>query len=412
MKLLVKNAGALLTAASSRKPKIGIEMEDLGIIKNGAVLVENGVIVDVGKTEDFRDVQVDEVVDAKGRVVMPGFVDAHTHLIFAGTREKEVTLKIQGLSYMEILKQGMGILSTVRRTREESMEALVADGVSRVREMLEHGTTTLEAKSGYGLEKNTEIKILKAIKRTAEETGLDIVPTFLGAHAVPPEFLGAGDKYVEKVIRMLPDVKEHAKFCDVFCEKGVFEIEQSRAILEAAGKMGFALKIHADEFTQLGGAELAAALHATSADHLLMAGERGLAAMRDAGTIAVLLPATPFTSFVNSYPDARKMIALGLPVALATDFNPNAYCMSMQFVLSLAVYKMKMLPAEAINAATINAAFAIGMGERVGSIERGKQADMLVLDVQNHEQIPYFIARNNVALVIKKGKVVVRRGER
>ncbi|MEM4308021.1 MAG: imidazolonepropionase [Thermoplasmata archaeon] len=407
MKLLIKNAGQLLTVASDGKPKKGAEMTELGIIKDGALVVEDGVIVDVGKTKDFGEGSYDEVLDAKCKVVMPGFVDAHTHLVFAGTREQEISLKIQGLSYMEILKRGMGILSTVKKTRAASIEELVQIGKARVLEMLSHGTTTIEAKSGYGLERNAEIKILEATKRIAKETGIDIVPTFLGAHAVPPEFTDTKEKYVEEVIAMLTEVKFLARFCDVFCEKGVFEIEDTQRILESARKHGFELKLHADEFVQLGGAELAASLSAVSADHLLMASERGLKAMLDAGTIPVLLPATPFTSFLNAYPDARKMISMGLPVALATDLNPNAYCLSMQMVLSLAVYKMKMLPAEAIAAATINAAFAVGMGERVGSIERGKQADIIILDVANFEQIPYMVGRNNVVHVVKKGRIVV-----
>ncbi|MEM3567564.1 MAG: imidazolonepropionase, partial [Thermoplasmata archaeon] len=379
---------------------------EIGIIRDGAVVVENGTIVDVGKTKDFDGGTYDEILDAKGRVVMPGFVDAHTHLVFAGTREQEIALKIQGMSYMEILKKGLGILSTVRKTREASLEELVRIGKARALEMLHHGTTTIEAKSGYGLEKGAEIKILEAAKRIQAETGIDIVPTFLGAHAVPPEFENAKERYVEEVIAMLPAVKSLAKFCDVFCERGVFEIEETRKILESARNHGFELKLHADEFTQLGGAELAASLRAVSADHLLMASEKGLKAMLVAGTIPVLLPATPFTSFLNDYPDARKMISLGLPVALATDLNPNAHCLSMQMVLSLAVYKMRMLPAEAITAATINAAFALGLGDKVGSIERGKQADIIILDVENYEQIPYFVGRNSVVHVVKRGRIV------
>jgi len=406
MKVLIKNAGQLLTLACSGRPKRGKEMLELGIIKGGAVLIEDGIIVDVGKTEALKEESADEVIDAKGKLVMPGFVDAHTHLVFAGTREHEITLKLQGLSYMEILSKGLGILSTVRRTREASLEELVAIGKARALEMLRHGTTTIEAKSGYGLEREAEIKILKATERIGKETGIDIVPTFLGAHAVPEEYADAKEEYVEEVLRMLPYVKPLAKFCDVFCEKGVFEIEESRKILEEARKQGFELKLHADEFTQLGGAELAAQLKALSADHLLMASEKGLRAMLDSGTIAVLLPATPFTSFTNTYPNARRMIELGLPLALATDLNPNAYCLSMQFILSLAIYKMKMYPEEAITAATINAAFAIGMGEKVGSIERGKQGDIIILDVENYEQIGYFIGRNSVLHVIKRGKVI------
>ncbi|MCX8174184.1 MAG: imidazolonepropionase [Thermoplasmata archaeon] len=407
MKLLIKNAGQLLTVASGGRPKKGAGMSDLGIIKDGAVVVEHGVIIDAGKTSDLKEGSYDEVIDAEGKVVMPGFVDAHTHLVFAGTREQEIALKIQGLSYMEILKRGLGILSTVRKTREAPLEQLVNTGKARALEMLALGTTTIEAKSGYGLEKQAEIKILEATKKVAAETGIDIIPTFLGAHAVPPEFTNARDRYVDEVVAMLPAVKSLAKFCDVFCERGVFEIEDARVILESARRHGFELKLHADEFTQLGGAELAASLKATSADHLLMASEKGLRAMADAGTIPVLLPATPLTSFLNAYPDARKMISMGLPVALATDLNPNAYCLSMQMVISLAVYNMRMLPAEAITASTVNAAFAVGLGEKVGSIEKGKQADILILDVENYEQIPYFVGRNNVVHVVKRGRIVV-----
>ncbi|MGB9636188.1 MAG: imidazolonepropionase [Thermoplasmata archaeon] len=409
MRILIKNAGQLLTLSPSLKPKTGREMSELGIIKDGAVLIENGKIVEVGESSALKNERCDRVIDARGRVVMPGFVDCHTHLVFGGTREHEISLKIQGLSYLEILKQGLGILSTVRKTREATLEELVCEGKRRAMEMLAHGTTTIEAKSGYGLERETELKMLKATEIIAEETGIDIVPTFLGAHAVPEEYSQNPEEYVEEVIKMLPAVKNHARFCDVFCEKGVFEIEETRRILEHARAQGFQLKIHADEFTDMGGAALASELHAVSADHLLCASEKGLKGMQEAGTIPVLLPLTPFTSFINAYPDARKMISMGLPVALATDLNPNAYCMSMQFIISLAVYMMKMHPAEAISAATINAAFAVGMGEKVGSIEKGKQGDVIILDVQHYEQIPYFVARNSVCCVIKKGKVMFSR---
>jgi imidazolonepropionase len=412
--LLIKNASELLTLKGDKKPRTGKQMTQLEIIKGGAVAVSSDKICAVGKTKEVED-NVDlssktKIIDAEGKTVMPGFIDPHTHLIFAGSREDELKLKLEGKSYLDILKIGGGILRTVRETRKASEKELFQAGKKTLDRMLKFGTTTVEAKSGYGLETNTEIKCLKVIKRLDEKHIIDLVPTFLGAHAIPPDYKDNSDGYVKLVIEdMIPKIAEKkiAEFCDVFCEKGVFSVEQSKKILEEGKKYGMRPKIHADEIVRLGGTELATEVGAISASHLVKSSDEGIKRMAEEGVIGVLVPGTPFALMQNEYPRARKMIDCGVPIALATDLNPNCWTESMQFIIALACYNMGMLPSEAIVASTINAAHAINRANEIGSIEVGKKADVIILDVPNHMHIPYRFGGNLVESVVKGGKVVI-----
>ncbi len=414
--LLIVNAGQLVTCAGKRgRPKVGEAMLDLGVIERGAVAVAGERIVAVGKSGELeREVELApdvRVVDAGGRLVMPGFVDPHTHLVFAGSREHELELKLSGVPYLEILARGGGILSTVRATREASLEELVAIGLKYAEEMLRQGTTTAEAKSGYGLNTEDEIKQLEAVREIDARHPIDLVPTFLGAHAVPEEYAGRGDEFVDLILEdMLPAVRERglAEFCDVFCEEGVFSVEQSRRVLERARELGFGLKIHADEIKPLGGAELAAEVGATSADHLLAVSDRGIAELAARGVVAVLLPGTTFNLRERHYAPARKMLERGVAVALASDFNPGSCpTNSLELIMTIACLYLEMRPAEVINALTINAAHAIGRGHMIGSLEPGKQADIVIFDAPNYEYLCYRFGTNLVYKVIKRGQIVV-----
>ncbi len=421
--LIIKNISQLITMSSAgldnSQPRTGTELLELGIIENGAIAVIDDKIVGIDDSKRMLasfDISKDTVViSANNKTVLPGFIDPHTHLIFSGTRETELALKLEGKTYMEILHSGGGILKTVRETRAASLENLVQQANKRLNIMLAHGTTTIEAKSGYGLDLDAELKSLEAIKKLNETHPIDIVPTFLGAHAVPPEFKNDPDGYIDTVIQeMLPAVisKRLAIFCDVFCEEGVFDITQSERLLKVARQLGYKLKLHVDEFVPIGGAELAAKLGAVSADHLAMSTDTGLKALGVSGVVGTLLPGTPFAIMEKHYPAARKMVKLGVPIALATDLNPNCFTESMQFIISLACYNMKMLPAEAITAATINAAHAIGAAKDIGSLEIGKKADIVIFDVPNYHHIPYHFGINQVEKVIKNGKLVVDRASR
>jgi imidazolonepropionase len=404
--LLIKNAIQLLTVKSD-KPKVKGEMEDLGIINDGAIAVRNNRIFRVDKK---ININAKKTIDASGKVVMPGFVDCHTHLVFSGSRENELKMKLKGKTYLEILESGGGIHFTVNKTRKADIKELVALGLSRLDEMLLNGTTTVEAKSGYGLNPKDEIKCLKVINELDKRHAVDVVPTFLGAHAVPLEFKNNPDEYTDLILnKMLPRIKNLAGFCDVFCEKNVFTIEQARKILNEGKKFGLTPKIHADEIYCTGGAELASEIGCISADHLLRASDKGIKKMAKKGVVGVLLPGTSFTT-MEKYADARKYIDYGLPVALASDFNPNCWINNMGFIIALACYNMKMTPAEAISASTINAAFAIGKEKEIGSLEIGKKADILILNVPNYESIPYKLGMNIVDTVIKNGRVVVEDG--
>lgn len=406
--LLITGASELLTISGSQR--IGRDaLGDLKIIRNGAVAVKGGKIIAVGDTQKLvKSFRARRKIDATGRVVMPGLVDPHTHIAYAGSRENEFVMKLQGVAYLDILKKGGGIMSTVRATRAASESELVKLTGSRLDGMLQNGTTTVEIKSGYGLSTKDEVKLLKVINTLKKKHVVDVVPTFLGAHATPPEH--STDDYVDLIVNeMLPKVSGMADFCDVFCEKGVFSIEQSRKILEEAKALGMGLKIHADEMNDTGGASLAAELGARSAEHLLWASDSGIMQMAEHEVAAALLPAVPLYMMSEQYARAIKMIEEGVPVALATDSCPNCPIESMQLVMSLACLKMKMAPAEAISAATINAAYAIGMEKTVGSIEVGKQADILVMGARSHEAVPYQLGVNLVEKVIKNGKLVVDR---
>ncbi|UCE37426.1 MAG: imidazolonepropionase [Thermoplasmata archaeon] len=413
--LLIKNASELVTlAGDNSKPRVKEHMTELGVIKGGSVAVSGGGIVAVGKTENVEqkvNITSDtRIIDAQGKTVMPGFVDPHTHLIFAGFREDELKLKLEGKTYLDILNMGGGILRTVRETRKASKEELLSNAERTLARMLCYGTTTVEAKSGYGLETETEIKCLEVIKYLNENHVMDLIPTFLGAHAIPPEYKEDVDGYVNLVVEeTLPEVAEKklAEFCDVFCEKGVFSVEQSRKILMKGKEHGFRPKIHADEIVQLGGTELAAEVEAISASHLVKSSDEGIKSMAEKEVIGVLVPGTPFALMQKEYPRARFMIDSGVPVALATDFNPNCWTESMQFMIALACYNMGMLPSEAIVASTINAAHAINRAQEIGSLEVGKEADIIILDCPNHMHIPYRFGGNLVETVVKDGKIDV-----
>ena len=410
--LVIVNADELLTLADeSQKPRTGKRMQELGIIRDGGVAIKDGRIVAVGKTADVAGAfKAENVISANGEVVLPGFVDPHTHLIFAGSREDEFQMRIAGAPYLEILKAGGGILRTVKETRRASFEKLVENGTKTLDAMLEHGTTTIEAKSGYGLTTKDEMKMLEVVQRLNQLHSADIVPTFLGAHAIPPEYSNSPQDYVSLVTEeMIPKVtaKGLAEFCDVFCERGVFNLEQTRRILTAGRNSGLKPKVHADEMSRLGGAELAAGIGAVSADHLLFSSKEGIEAMADKGVIATLLPAAAFSLMTNRFADARAMINLGVPIALGTDFNPNCWIENQQLTIALACHFMKLTPAEAITAATINAAHAISREKEVGSLEPGKKADVTILDIPNHKFLGYRFGINLVDKVIKNGRLVI-----
>jgi len=397
--ILIKNANELITLKGPNKPRTKKEMSNLGIIKKGSIGIKDGKIVAVGKNLKLKSATV---IDAKGKTVMPGFVDPHTHLVFAGSREFELDMKLKGLTYMDILKKGGGIVYTVNQTRKAKNNELLKQSRARLDNMLFHGTTTCEGKSGYGLNTETELKILKVQKKLNETHPIDIVSTFLGAHAVPMGY--KTQDYVDLVINeMIPKINKYANYCDVFCEKGVFTPNQSKKILETGKNFGLTPKIHADEIVDTGGAALAAEVGAISADHLLMSNDKGLKQMAKKGTIGVMLPGTPFSLMMKDYANARKMIDIGIPIALATDLNPNCWIENMQLIIQLACLNMKMTPAEAVTASTFNAACSIGMNNAVGSLEKGKQADIIILDCPNHLFLPYHYGINLVETVVKKG---------
>lgn len=400
--ILIKNANELITLKGPNQPRTKKQMNALAIIQGGSIAVKDDKILAVGKNLKCK---AETVIDASGKVVMPGFIDPHTHVVFAGSREFELDMKLRGLSYMEILESGGGILHTVNETRKATEESLFKQSRKRLDTMLVHGTTTCEAKSGYGLNTKTELKILEVQKKLNEKHKMDIVSTFLGAHAIPKGY--NADRYTDMIVdEMLPKTKGLAKFCDVFCEKGVFTVEQSRKILKAGKTQGLIPKIHADEIFSTGGAELAAEIGAISADHLLMSSDYGLCQMAKKGVIGVLLPGTPFSLMLEKYGAGRRIVDIGVPVALATDINPNCWTENMQFIIQLACLNMKLTPAEAICASTFNAACAIKANNKVGSLEKGKQADIIILDCPNHKFIPYHFGVNLVETVIKKGEVV------
>jgi imidazolonepropionase len=410
-KILIKNASELVTC-SGFKPKHGNEMGNLHVINGGAVVVEDGVIKAVGTTEDilsrYKEADFD-VIDAEGKAVLPGFIDSHTHFIFGGYRAEEFSWRLRGDKYMDIMKRGGGIASSVKSTREASKQQLIDAGVKRLNSMLSFGVTTVEGKSGYGLDFETEMKQLEVMKDLNEIHPVDVVRTFMGAHAVPVEYSGRADDYIDFIIEsVLPYVadKKLAEFCDVFCEDNVFSVEQSRKLLLKAKEMGLALKIHADEIVQLGGAELAAELGAVSADHLLQASEVGIEAMAKSSVISTLLPCTAF-SLRESCANGRKMIDSGCAVALATDFNPGScFTESTALVFALACIQMNLSIEEAVTALTINGAAAVNRADEIGSIDVGKKADIIILEFPSYKFLPYHVGVSTVEKVVKNGKLV------
>jgi imidazolonepropionase len=384
-------------------------MRELQIVADGATLVRDGLIASVGVRSEIepRATADTEVVDAGGRVVMPGFVDAHTHLIFAGNRADEFEMRCAGMTYQQIAERGGGIRSTVRRTRAATEEELVAVGQKHARWFLEGGTTTVEAKSGYGLTVDDELKLLRAVHRVVETTPLRCVPTFLGAHEIPDEYKSQPDRYVDLIVNdMLPRVaaEKLAEFCDVFCEAKVFSVAQAERVLTAAKRYGLGLRVHADQFTSSGAVELAARLGAKTVDHLEQTTAESIAVMKKAGVQPVLLPGSVYAIGSQKYAPARTMIEAGLPVVIATDFNPGSSpTTSMTMILSLACTQMKMTPAEAVTAATINAAYSLNRGHEIGSLESGKIADFVIHDAKDYRELAYFFGSHRPHAVFTAG---------
>ncbi|HAQ08316.1 MAG TPA: imidazolonepropionase [Bacillus bacterium] len=404
--LLVHNIGQLILPKSSNKPLKGPDMKMLHIMESAALAISGGKVTWIGTDGDAASLQASERVDANGKVVSPGLVDPHTHLVFGGSREHELALKQAGVPYLEILAQGGGILSTVSSTKKASEEELLEKASFHLERMISHGVTTVEVKSGYGLDQETELKQLKVTKKLREKFPVSIVSTFLGAHAVPPAYKGKEDDFLSEMAEFLNEIRklELAEFVDIFCETGVFTIEQSRQFLQAAIEKGFGLKIHADEIDPLGGSELAASLNAASADHLVAASDEGIKALSESETVAVLLPGTTFYLGKDQYARARKMIDEGVAVALATDFNPGS-CVTenLQMIMSLAALKLKMSPEEIWNAVTVNAAHAIGKSSEAGTLEIGRQADFVIWDIPNFMYIPYHFGVNHAKSVYHSG---------
>ncbi|MDQ0929854.1 imidazolonepropionase [Bacillus atrophaeus] len=409
--MILINIGQLLTMESSG-PRTGKSMKDLHVIEDAVVGIDNQKIVFAGKKGAEAEYAAADIIDCGGRLVTPGLVDPHTHLVFGGSREKELNLKIQGMSYLDILSQGGGILSTVKHTREASEEELLQKGHFHLKRMLSYGTTTAEVKSGYGLEKETEFKQLRVAKKLHESQPIDLVSTFMGAHAIPPEDKDSPDEFLDRMLELLPEIKEKelAAFADIFTETGVFTVSQSRRYLKKAAEAGFGLKIHADEIDPLGGAELAAELRAVSADHLVGASDEGIQQMAESGTIAVLLPGTTFYLGKHTYARARDMIDAGVRVSLATDFNPGSSpTENIQLIMSIAALHLKMTAEEIWHAVTVNAAYAIGKGEEAGQLKPGRTADLVIWEAPNYMYIPYHYGVNHVHQVIKDGKLVISR---
>ncbi len=412
MTTLVRNARQLLTLRGDAGPRRSVALRELGIIPDGAVLIRDGVIAEIGPTRRVENVAAARRArefDAKGRVVMPGFVDSHTHLVFGRPRLIDYEMRLAGANYAEIAAAGGGIQSSVAAVRSMPAAKLEAQARASLAVMAAHGTTTLEAKSGYALDETGELKTLSVLAKLNGDP-FDIVPTYLGAHIPPPEYRGRADDYIDWIIaEMMPKIRRRklAQFVDVYCDSGAFTLQQSRRYLECARRLGFGLKIHAEQFARTGAARMAVELEATSADHLEQAGDEEIRALAQAKTIATLLPGSVFHLGLRTYAPARALVEAGAAVALATDFNPGTSpTYSMQMVLSLACTEMRMSPAEAISAATINGAHALGLAGRCGSLEPGKQGDLLILNVSDYRELPYYFGTNNVHQTIKGGRAL------
>lgn len=409
--IIIRNIGELITLSDSLKDESG-----LGIINNGAIVIKDEKIVWIGPHNEippgFYTTQTGEIIDAKGKVVMPGLIDPHTHLIFAGSRENEFEMRLKGRSYLEILEMGGGILSTVESTRKASFQELFILGEKRLNRMLSKGITTVEGKSGYGLCIKDELKILKVMKSLNESHPIDIVSTFLGAHTFPREFKNNRVRYIDLLIEeMIPKVAQEgmAEFCDVFCEEKAFSIEETRKILETGKRFGLKPKIHADQLTPGGGAELAAEVGAISADHLEYISEKGIEMLAQKGVVAVVLPGATFFLSMKKYPPVREMLKKGVSVALATDLNPgSSMTESLPLIMTMGCTMFKMTPEEVIKAVTINAARSIDREKEIGSLEVGKNADVIILDIPNFKYFPYHFGVDHVEMVIKKGKIVYK----
>jgi imidazolonepropionase len=412
MQLLLNNIRQLVTVANDGKPlKSGPAMRDLGVVENASVLIEDGRIQWIGATGDFsRTLNADaDVLDCSPYVALPGFVDSHTHALFGGSRENEFALRAEGKTYQEIAAQGGGIASSVQATRTATKKELKKTTSRRLDTMMKHGTTTVEIKSGYGLSEHDELKMLEAITELATEHLITIRSTFLGAHAIPPEYKERRSEYLSLLCeRMLPHIAKRklAQFCDVFCETGYYTVAESRQVLEAARKLGLGLKVHADEFTSLGGTLLAAELGAVSVDHLEHISDEAISALHSAKTVAVVLPGVSFF-LRNPYAPARKLIDAGIPLAIASDFNPGS-CMSfsMPLMMTIACTQMSVTPEEAITATTLNGAAALGLADEYGSIEVGKRADIVLFEVPNYRYLAYHFGANHAAKIIKHGTIL------
>lgn len=411
--LVIKNISNLITLRGKNEPRVKESLKDIGIINNGIIALNKDKIIYVGEGELPSNILIDEntiFIDGTGKTVTPGFVDSHTHVVHGGSRENELAMKLKGVPYLDILAAGGGIHSTVKSTREASFEELYNQASKSLDIMLSYGVTTVEAKSGYGIEDfQTELRQLEVAKKLNEDHPIDIISTFMGAHAVPKKYKNNPEEFVDIIINnMIPEVakKDLAKFCDVFCEEGVFTIDQSRRILLAAREHGMESKIHADEIKPLGGAELAAEISCVSADHLIAASDEGIKMMAEKGVIANLLPGTSFNLQTGSFAKARKMVELGVPIALSTDYNPGSCpTENLQLIMSFASLLMKMTPEEVITGVTINGACALGLEEKIGSLEVGKQGDVVIFDSPNLEYIIYHFGINHTDIVIKKGKL-------
>lgn len=409
-KIVVRNISQLVTCSGFAAKK-GKAMNELGIIEDGAVAMSGGLITHVGKTKEvLPQIDLDDYleVDAKGKAVLPGFVDSHTHFVFGGYREEEFSWRLKGDSYMSIMERGGGIVNTMRATRASSFDDLYTRGYDRLDEMFQMGVTTVEGKSGYGLNLPAELIQLRVMAELGEEHPADVVSTFLGAHAVPPEYAGRSDEYIDFLIEeALPNVRAERTvgFCDVFCEQGVFSLEQSERLLKAARKYRFKLKLHADEMVSFGGAELAVKLRAVSADHLLHVSDRGIRRLAASPVIATLLPLTAF-SLDEPYARGREMIDAGCAVALASDLNPGScFSASVPMLFALACIHMKLTPEEAVTALTLNGAAAVGRADTIGSIDVGKKADLVLLQYPSYKFLPYHVGMNIVDTVIKDGRI-------